>query len=596
MRSPWLAMVVTAGLAAGAHRPPAPAEAAPPSPESKSQRDLFDREWRWRLREQPLLATAVGVHDHDDRLPAESLADQQRRAEASQGFLDELARIERARLAWEDQASYDIFSAQLRDRLGAHRYREHLVPLNADSGFHSSFARLPETVPLGTVRDHENYLARLKAFPRYVDEHIALMREGLRLGMTQPRVVLGGVEGTVRAHVVEAAEKSVFWKPFVSLPNAVPAAEQARLRDAGRAAILEHVSPGYARFLEFMLREYLPGARASLGASELPDGRAYYDHLVRHFTTLDDMTAERVHQVGLQEAQRIQGEMEAVIRQVGFQGDFAAFLQFLRTDPRFYVKTPEALLKEASFIAKRMDARLPALFRTLPRLPYGVAPVPDHIAPRYTAGRYVGPPLGSPQPGYYWVNTYALETRPLYNLEALTLHEAVPGHHLQNALARELTGLPAFRRFSYLSAFGEGWGLYSERLGLEAGFYTDPYSNFGRLTYEMWRACRLVVDTGLHAKGWTRQQAIDYLATRTALPLHEVETETDRYISWPGQALSYKIGELKIRELRKRAEDRLGPRFDLRAFHDAVLLNGSVPLGVLEQAVERYIAAARAGS
>jgi uncharacterized protein (DUF885 family) len=428
-----------------------------------------------------------------------------------------------------------------------------------------------------------------------MDGHIALMREGLRRGMTQPRVVLGGVEGTVRAHVVEAAEKSVFWKPFASFPGAVPAADQARLREAGRAAIMERVAPAYARFLDFMTREYLPGARTTLGASELPRGREYYEHLVRHFTTLDDMTAERVHRVGLQEVQRIQGEMDSVMRQAGFQGDFAAFLQFLRSDPRFYVKTAEALLKEASFIAKRMDARLPSLFRTLPRLSYGVAPVPDHIAPRYTAGRYVSPPLGSPQPGYYWVNTYALETRPLYNLEALTLHEAVPGHHLQNALARELTGLPPFRRFSYLSAFGEGWGLYSERLGLEAGFYTDPYSNFGRLTYEMWRACRLVVDTGLHAKGWTRQQAIDYLASRTALPLHEVETETDRYISWPGQALSYKIGELKIRELRKRAEDRLGPRFDVRDFHDAVLLNGAVPLGVLDQAVERYIAAA-AGS
>ncbi len=285
--------------------------------------------------------------------------------------------------------------------------------------------------------------------------------------------------------------------------------------------------------------------------------------------------------------------MDGVIAEVGFEGSFEEFLEFLRTDPRFYAETPEELLKEASWIAKRMDAKLPALFKTLPRLPYGVEPVPDHLAPKYTSGRYVGAPLGSTQPGYYWVNTYNLDSRPLYNLEALSLHEAVPGHHFQIALNRELEDLPNFRRFSYISAFGEGWGLYSEWLGLEAGFYTDPYSNFGRLTYEMWRACRLVVDTGLHALGWSRQQAMDFLAANTALPLHEIKTETDRYISWPGQALAYKLGELKIKELRRRAEEALGERFDVREFHDAVLANGSVPLPVLEAAIERFIAERR---
>jgi len=347
---------------------------------------------------------------------------------------------------------------------------------------------------------------------------------------------------------------------------------------------------GYRDFLHFFQNEYSPGARTSLAAHAFPNGQAYYRHKIREFTTLD-LTPEEIHRTGLREVERISAEMNAVMKQAGFEGDFAAFLKFLRTDPRFYAKTPEQLLERASRIAKRADGKLPALFKTLPRLPYTVEPVPADIAPKYTSGRYVNAPQGSTQPGIYWVNTYKLENRPLYNLEALTLHEAVPGHHLQIALSRELEDLPDFRRFSYISAFGEGWGLYSEWLGLEMGFYTDPYDNFGRLTYEMWRACRLVVDTGIHAMGWTRQQAIDYLASRTALPIHEVTTEVDRYISWPGQALAYKLGELKIRELRRRAETALGTGFDVREFHDVVLGSGSVPLNVLEANVGAWIAA-----
>ncbi len=468
------------------------------------------------------------------------------------------------------------------------------MPFNADSGFHSDLARLSDQVPLATVRDYENYLARLRAIPRYFDDHLALLREAIARGMTIPRVTLAGIEVTMQTHIVDDPAKSVFWAPFESFPTTVPEAQRERLRAAGRQAIRDNVVPAYAKLLDFMTREYIPKARTTLGASELPRGRDYYTFLVRRYTTLD-LTPDQVHETGLREVERIRKEMDEAIRQAGFQGDFAAFLKYLRTDPRFYAKTPEELLEKASRIAKRMDAKLPSLFKTLPRLPYGVAPVPADIAPKYTSGRYVEAPYGSTEPGWYWVNTYALESRPLYNLEALTLHEAVPGHHLQNALSREQEDLPDFRRFTYISTFGEGWGLYSERLGLEAGFYTDPYSNFGRLTYEMWRACRLVVDTGLHWKGWTRDQAIEYLATRTALPLHEVQTETDRYISWPGQALAYKTGELKIRELRARAEKELGEKFDLREFHDAVLLNGSVPLPVLEGAVERYIEKAKAG-
>jgi uncharacterized protein (DUF885 family) len=588
---PALALLLT-GAVSGALSGTAAAAATSPT---ARLHDLFDREWSYRLQEDPLFATSVGVHDRDDRLPSQSLADQKRRAEAERAFLKELEGIDRAKLSSEDRLNAEIFESQLRDGLASFEFGEYQIPLNADSGFQSEFARLADVVPLATVKDYENYTARLRAFPKYVDQHIELMRAGIASGMTLPRAVLNGIELTMQTHIVDDPAKSVFWPPFANFPSTVPAGEQERLRAAGRQAIVEAMVPAYKHLLDFMVHEYIPKARPTLGASELPNGRAYYDYLVRHFTTLD-LTAEQVHQTGLSEVARLQKEMDEAIRGTGFQGDFPAFLKFLRTDPRFYAKTPEDLLMHASYIAKTIDGKLPAFFKTLPRLPYGVQPVPDSIAPKYTSGRYVDAPKGSKQPGIYWVNTYALESRPLYNLPALTLHEAVPGHHLQVALSQELEGLPNFRRYSYISTFGEGWGLYSEHLGLEMGLYTDPYSNFGRLTYEMWRACRLVVDTGIHTKGWTRQQAMDYLASHTALPLHEVETETDRYISWPGQALAYKTGELKIRELRAKAEKELGTSFDIREFHDAVLRNGSVPLPVLEEAVNRFIAETKAGT
>ncbi len=551
---------------------------------------ILEEEWKFRLAENPLFATSAGYHQYDDRLPQVTAADEMRRAEFWRGLLERLEKIDRARLTHDDQINYDIFKMQLQDNLAEVEYKTYLIPFTVDAGFHIGFARLPNQMPFATAQDYENYLKRLQAFPEYVAQHIDLLKEGLKIGMTMPQVVLQGFEVTMATHVVDDPAKSVFYAPLAKFPATMPTPEQDRLRQAGEAAIRESIVPGYRNLLEFMTKEYIPNARTTIGAAALPNGREYYAQRIRHFTTLE-MSVDEVHQLGLNEVQRIRGEMMEIIKQVGFKGDFAAFLKFLRTDPQFYAKTPEELLKEAAYIAKRMDAKLPALFKTLPRLPYGVQAVPAHLAPKYTGGRYVGPALGSTEPGYYWVNTYALENRPLYVLEALTLHEAVPGHHLQNALARELENLPNFRRFLYLSAFGEGWGLYSERLGLEAGFYTNPYSNFGRLTYEMWRACRLVVDTGIHAKGWTREQAMDFLASNTALSLHEVRTETDRYISWPGQALAYKIGELKIRELRREAEAALGGKFDVREFHDVLLRNGAVPLPILENEVKAYIQA-----
>jgi uncharacterized protein (DUF885 family) len=562
--------------------------ASPAQTVHKKLSALFEEEWEFRLREDPLFATSTGDHRYDDRLPSVSVADETARTEDRRRFRERLLSIDRGALNDADRVSYDLFKREMDDAIRAFELHAYRFPISADSGFHTEFARLPEEAPLATVRDYENYIARLRAFPRYVRQNIELLQEGIRTGWTIPREVLKGYDAAIRAQVVDDPVRSAFWKPFTAFPSGVPESERERLIRSGADAIRDGIIPGYRQFLEFMTREYIPGARESFGASDMVNGREYYDFLVRHFTTLD-VSPEQIHKLGLEEVRRIRAEMEAVMRQAGFTGAFSGFVKFLRTDPRFYAKTPEELLEKASRIAKRADGRLPSLFHRLPRQPYGVEPVPADIAPKYTGGRYVPAPLDSKKAGTYWVNTYALETRPLYTLESLTLHEAVPGHHLQIALARELDDLPKFRRHLYVDAFGEGWGLYCERLGLEMGFYTDPYSNFGRLTYEMWRACRLVVDTGLHAMGWTRQRAIDYLAANTALSLHEVTTETDRYISWPGQALAYKMGEMKIRELRARAENALGERFDVLDFHDAVLSGGTVTLPILEQRIDSFI-------
>jgi uncharacterized protein (DUF885 family) len=548
---------------------------------------LLAEEWENRLQANPLLGSRTGDPRYASGLPEVGVAAESRRADAARSFLSRLEGIDREALGRQDRISYEMFAREMRDRIADFEHGDHFFPFNSDSGFHIAFARLASGSFLSTG-DYDGYVGRLRAAPRYFEQHVALLRDGLARGFSQPRVVLEGYDGSISAHVVEVPADSVFYEPFTRFPPAVSQADRERLLEEGEAAIREGVIPAYRAFLTFFRDEYLEQARGSIGASELPGGREYYAHLVKRFTTLD-VTPEQVHAIGLEEVARIREEMEAVILKTGFEGSFAEFLEFLRSDPRFYAKTPEELLRAAAWICKRMDARLPSLFRTLPRQPYGVEAVPDAIAPKYTGGRYVGAPLGGTRAGTYWVNTYKLESRPLYVLESLSLHEAVPGHHLQNALRQELEDLPAFRRHGGVGAYGEGWGLYSERLGLEAGFYTDPYSDFGRLTYEMWRACRLVVDTGIHAMGWTRERAVELLASNTALSRHEVGTETDRYIGWPGQALSYKMGEIEIRGLRRRAERELGERFDVRAFHDVVLLNGPVPLTVLRELVDEHI-------
>ena len=555
---------------------------------------IFEEEWQFRLAQNPLLATSAGDHRYDDRLPSMTPEALARRNAHDRATLAKLKSIDRNGLSASERVSADMLSRELSDAIADYDFGAYRTPITSDSGFHTDFADLPDRMPFATPKDYENYIARLNAFPRYVAEETALMKSGLDAGFTVPQVVFEGYEITMTAHVVATPEKSIFFAPFRRYPPGVPEAQRARLTEEGRRAVMDGAVAGYRTLFDFMRNDYVPRARQTVAASSLPKGRAYYAFLVRRFTTLD-VTPEQVHEIGRQEVLRIRAEMDAVVAKTGFQGNFPAFLNMLRTDPRFYAKSPDELLKDAAYIAKRMDGKLPSLFGKLPRLPYGVEPVPDHLAPKYTGGRYIPAPVGSTQAGEYWVNTYFLDKRPLYTLEALTLHEAVPGHHLQIALQQEMTGLPEFRRFSEVGAFVEGWALYAERLGLEAGFYTDPYSEFGRLTYEMWRACRLVVDTGIHAMGWTRAEALDYLESHTALSTHECRTEIDRYISWPGQAPSYTIGSLQILELREKARQALGARFDLREFHDRVLENGSVPLPLLRQNVEQWIRS-RSGS
>ena len=406
--------------------------------------------------------------------------------------------------------------------------------------------------------------------------------------MIVPRVVLQGWEPTVTTHAKGDPAESVFFVPCRTIAIPIAEAEKSRIADDCRRAIAESVQPAYARLGTFLEHEYFPATRATIAASALPDGAAFYAHRLRQYTTLD-VTPAQVHEIGLSEVARIHAEMEAAMRKTGFAGKFPEFLSYLRTDPRFYPKSAEELLKACSWVLKRMDGQLPLLFRTLPRIPYGITPIPDYAAARATGAYYSEAPGDGSRAGMYFVNVSNLSNRPLYVVETLSFHEAVPGHHLQLALQKELTNLPPLRRFGDFTVFVEGWALYAERLGKEVGFYTDPYQDFGRLTYESWRACRLVVDTGIHAFGWPRQRAIDYMAANTALSLHEIETEVDRYIANPGQALGYKMGEIRIRELRKKAEIALGDRFDVRDFHDAVLRNGSVPLDVLEREIDEYI-------
>jgi len=549
---------------------------------------VFDDAWQFEKDEAPTFATSVGDHRHDDRLSSNRVEDYKRRELVREEFIKRIDRIDRKQLSERDQVNLDIFARLQRDELSELKFKTYLMPITNRGGFHVWFPELPKRVPLASVGDYENYIARLNDFGRHAKEHVTLMREGIGEGFVLPAVVLEGYEGTISPHIVENPTSSLLYAPADSFPTGIAEPERLRLTTDIASAIENVVVPAYREFSIFMKDEYLPAARGSIAASTLPSGREFYRYRVRHFTTLD-ISPEEVHQLGHSEVKRIREEMGGVIEETGFKGSFSDFLEFLRSDGRFYADSADQLQKEIAYVLKRMDGQLPRLFGRLPRMPYGIRLVPDYIAPRTTAAYYSPPAGDGSRAGFYYINVFNLKGRPLYQVEALSLHEAVPGHHLQIAIQQELEGLPDFRRYAGFTAFVEGWALYAERLGLEVGFYEDPYSDFGRLSYEMWRACRLVVDTGMHYLGWTRRQAVAFMQENTALSLHNITAEVDRYISWPGQALAYKMGELKIRELRARAEAAMGDSFDIRQFHDAVLAAGAVPLDVLERNVDTFI-------
>ena len=508
--------------------------------------------------------------------------------EFAENILLKLSKIDTDKLDENDNISYELLSFVLNDVIAYYDFERFLNPLLSDSGFHSSLVY--NVRPLYNYNQVKSYLNKLNAIPNYVDQYLPLISEGLVKGVSQPLVIFNGYESTYNDHITDNYESNYFYSPFKNLPKNLSENQKDSVLIEAKKAIEKNVVPQFRRIKGFFENEYYPNTRTAIGVSETPKGSQFYQDRINYYTTSKTYTAEKIHQIGLSEVDRIKKEMIKIIEELNFQGSFDDFFKFLRTDDQFYATTPKELLMYARDISKRADEQLPRFFKTLPRKPYGVAPVPDAIAPKYTGGRYVGTSKNSSEPGYYWVNTYDLKSRTLYTIPALTVHEAVPGHHLQSALNNELgDSIPRFRRNLYLSAYGEGWGLYTEFLADEMGIYTTLYEKFGKFTYEMWRACRLVVDTGIHAKGWTREQAVNYMSSNTALSMHEVNTEIDRYISWPGQALSYKIGELKIRELRKMAENKLNEKFDVREFHEIILEYGTVTLSILERRINNYI-------
>ena len=576
---------------------PAFAQAQAPQANAADQafQSIYKAEWNWRMQQLP------GFDEDSDnsaRPPANSLQDvgpeaQARRLAYLDGVLEKLDGIDPEALSAQERVNFAVYRPQIEHAAAELRFRDYEMPFNADSSFWSDLGFMAGA-DLRDAAAYRAYASRLRDVPRYFDQQIVNMRAGLARGFSVPRAVLDGRDGSI-AMVAElkSPEDASFWKPYARMPATIPAAEQEALRAEGRAAIREAVIPAFARLLTFFRNDYVPQARTTLAAEAMPDGAAWYREQIRKYTTLDQ-SPDEIHAIGLQEVASIRAEMEAIIDKLGFEGTskgraaseqrFADFLHFLRTDPQFYAKTPQELLDAAAWISKRVDGEVGKIIGTLPRGRFTIVEVPPEIAPFWTAGRGGA--------GTYWLNTYNLPSRPLYNLPALTLHESSPGHSLQQSLVNEQGEVPDFRK-QYISAYGEGWGLYSEWLGKEMGIYRTPYEDFGRLTYAMWRACRLVIDTGVHHKGWSRDQALAYLRDNTALSEHEVTTEVDRYISWPGQALSYKLGEIAIMRLRREAEAALGTKFDVRKFHDVVLAQGSLPLPVLESQVRAYIAEAK---
>ncbi len=566
------------------------AAAAPDA--ATAQRELFAREWERGLRENPLRASYLGDHRYGDRLPDASLDAIAASEAADRRALERLHAIGRDALSPADRLDYDTFEWQLQRSIERQRFREYLIPITHQGGI-QQLHETTELLRLDRVADYEQWLARLRKLGTYADQTLALMREGQKTGVLPPKVIMQRVPAQIAAQRVAKVDDSPYFAVFERIPESIAASERERLRGAARKAIAEIVLPAYARLGDYFEKSYLPACRDGIAASGLPDGPAYYAFLARYYTTTD-LEPEAIHAIGLKEVARIRAEMEKVRVQVGFEGTLAEFFAHLRTDPKFFHRTRDELLQAYRALSKRIDPELVKVFRVMPRMPYGVRPIPDTSAPDTTTAYYQAGATDGTRPGYYYVNLYKPETRPRWEMTALSLHEAVPGHHFQFALGMEMPDLPMFRRTAYFTAYSEGWGLYAESLGYAMGLYDDPFDRFGQLTYDMWRAVRLVVDTGMHAKGWTRQQAIDYFRGNAAKTDQDIVNEIDRYIGTPGQALAYKIGQLRIVELRERARRELGERFDLRDFNDAVLSTGSVPLSALEMRVDEWIAKVRA--
>ncbi|HEX2592665.1 MAG TPA: DUF885 family protein [Rhizomicrobium sp.] len=552
------------------------AHALPNSADAKF-RSIYEAEWAWRADQ--FADDEDGQKPVADHLPKVDPASQDMRLKRWEDTLAQVKAIPRADLSPDEQVNYDVYVPQIEGLIASQKFRDYEMPVNSDTTFWTDIGYTARK-PFKSMTDYTNWIAQMRDVPRYFHEEMDEMRAGLKRGFTPPRVTLEGRDGSITAVTDATPEKSLYYTPFLDMPG-IADADKAKLRAEAVAVIRDKVQPVYRELLKFMRDEYVPGARTALAAVDMPDGKAWYRQQIIEYTTLDMDPAE-IHALGLKEVERLHNEMVAVMKETGFKGDFPAFLKFLRTDPQFYAKTPQELLMRAAWIAKRFDGKASTYFGYLPRMRFEIVPVPDDLAPFYTSGR------GGP--GQYLINTYKLETRPLYNLTAMTLHESAPGHAFQMPIAMEHKNQPQFRQHVYISAFGEGWALYCEKLGVEMGMYETPYDRFGMLGWQIWRAVRLVVDTGIHTQGWTRQQAIDYMMQYTALPEHEVETEVDRYIAWPAQALSYYLGEMTIVRAREKAEKALGPKFNIRAFHDTVLELGSVPMPVLEARIDRFIA------
>ncbi|MEE8278101.1 MAG: DUF885 domain-containing protein [Thermoanaerobaculia bacterium] len=567
------------------------------NPEGRSESErlqaYIDLYFDWAMLEHPEFATYIGHPTGHDRWTDNSLKAIARREADTVRALEVLRAIDRSRLESEERLNYDLLMEDLEEEVEGHRFPGELLALNQMSGVQQNVAQMLAMMPAGKVKQYEDVLARLRGVPTLVDQAIARLEKGLEEGVTPPRVTLRDVPQQVKNLLVEDPLESPMLRAFTEFPESVAAEDQNRLEEEAVRLFREAVAPAYQKLHDYLVESYIPGTRESIGMSQLPDGEAWYAYRVKQMTTTD-LTPQEIHEIGLSEVKRIRQEMDRVIEESGFEGSFEEFTEFLRTDPQFYFEEPEELLKSYRDIGKRADAALLKLFGLLPRLPYGVVPVPAYAEKSQTTAYYEPGAVEAGRPGQFFANTYDLASRPKWEMEALTLHEAVPGHHLQIGLAQEQEDLPWFRRFGGETAFVEGWGLYSESLGEEMGFYQDPYSKFGQLTYEMWRAIRLVVDTGMHALGWSRQQAIDYFVENTGKAEHDIVVEVDRYIVWPGQALAYKIGELKIKELKAMAKRELGEKFDIRAFHDELLGSGALPLSVLETRIKEWVVAQKA--